>query len=434
MRFAGSAVKETLTFNRGPLRGEVRVPGDKSISHRALIIGAAQSEPLRLQNLNSGSDVLATADALRKLGAQISLNGPSGSVHATKLHDAADTLECRNSGSTARMVLGVCAGANLRAHFDGDQSLRSRPMEPVAGQLRAFGALIETQHGCLPIDIAGTPQVQTRDFILLSPSAQIKSALIFAALFAKTPISITNDAGSRNHTERMLEGFGAKIRYDRRAVAFEPSELTPAPLQIPGDFSAAAFFIVGAAICPGSSIVIRDVGVNPTRTGLLDALEAMGASISISNQREWNNEPVADIEVKAGTLRGASIGTEVAARALDEIPVLAIAAAYARGVTRISTLQRLKEKESDRLATVAQMLERVGIAREVEADNISIIGNADARIAQPGTIATGGDHRIAMSAAPLAAVMGPIEIDDASVTDISFPNFVTTWAAVQHGT
>ncbi|MBV9148907.1 MAG: 3-phosphoshikimate 1-carboxyvinyltransferase [Candidatus Eremiobacteraeota bacterium] len=419
-----------VTFSPGPLRGEVRVPGDKSISHRALIVGTARSEPLRLENVNTGADVLATADALRSLGAVIDVTGTSASVHSTKLHDAAETLECRNSGSTARMVLGVCAGANLCARFDGDQSLRSRPMEPVAAQLRAFGALVETQNGCLPIEIAGTPQIQTRDFILLSQSAQVKSALIFAALFAKTAISITNDAGSRDHTERILEACGAKIRYDRHGVVFEPSELTLTPLQIPGDFSAAAFFIVGAAICPGSAITIRDVGVNPTRTGLLDALDAMGASISVFNQREWNNEPVADIEVKAAPLRGTEIGAEVAARALDEIPVLAVAAAYAEGVTRISALRRLREKESDRLAASVQTLQSVGVAAEQSPDEIVITGDS-VRPADIQTIETHGDHRIAMAIAPLASLIGPLSIDDGDVLDVSFPNFPAAWKAAQ---
>ncbi len=426
-----SDVERTVIFSRRPLHGNLRVPGDKSISHRALIVGAALSEPLQIQNLNTGADVLATADALRALGAAISLDGQSATVTPAHLHDAAETIDCRNSASTARMVLGVCAGANLNARFDGDAALRRRPMEPVAAQLRAFGARIETDEGLLPVTISGTPSIQTRDFILLAPSAQIKSALLFAALFAKTAISIVNDAGSRDHTERLLESFGANIRYDRRAVEFQPGALKARTLQIPGDFSAAAFFIAGATIAPGSAIVVEDIGVNPTRTGLVDALNGMGASISLFNEREWNNEPVADIRVEAAFLRGASIGSEVAARAIDDIPALAAAAARATGVTRIAGLRSLREKESDRLAVIARLLEQLGITVEAGADDLTITGNHEGLRVEPVLVDTDGDHRIAMVAAPLAAATGPVMIDDAAVPDVSFPNFADAWNAAQ---
>ena len=424
-------MNDSFTFNRGPLRGEVTVPGDKSISHRALIVGAALREPMRIENLNGGSDVAATVDALTALGARIEVQDTSALIHPNELHDASQTLNCRNSGSTARMVLGVCAGANLRATLDGDASLRRRPMEPIAAQLRAFGAQIQTDEGLLPMTIEGTPVIQTRNFILLSPSAQIKAALLFAGLFSRTAISIVNDAGSRDHTERLLQSLGAKIRYDGRNVDLQPSDLKAAPVTIPGDFSSAAFFIVGATIVAGSEITLRNVGMNPTRTGLLDALRAMGAAITVSNERRWNDEPVADITVVARRLSGASIGSNIAARAIDEIPVLAVAAACAQGITRIAGLRRLREKETDRLALIGRMLNAVGVDAEIGADDIQITGAGATASAPQAQIATDGDHRIAMAAAPLGAVWGPLTIDDAEAPAVSFPDFTRTWLTVQ---
>ena len=430
MTAARAAVDTPYAFNRGPLHGDVRVPGDKSLSHRALILGAALAEPLAIENLNTGFDVSATSEALRAIGADVTIDGATGFVRPSQLHSASDTLDCRNSGSTARMMLGVCAGANLSARLDGDESLRRRPMEPVAAQLRAFGALIETEDGYLPATMSGTPTIQTRDFILLFPSAQVKSALLFAALFSRVAISIINDAGSRDHTERLLEDFGAQIRYNRHGVEFEPSDLTPRPVKIPGDFSAAAFFIVAATIVPGSVVRLRDVGVNPTRTGLVDALRAMGASIVFSNERQWNNEPVADIEVKASALRGASFGLDIAARAIDEIPVLAVAAACADGITRITGLRQLRQKESDRLLAIEQMLKASGVSVEIGTDDIQIAGPASS-FTQERRIDAGGDHRIVMAAAPLAAALGPIVVAENGSPDVSFPNFMDAWSAAQ---
>jgi len=396
-----------------------------------LIVGSALQDSLCVNNVNIGSDVLATADVLRKLGANVQLNGSEARVNPARVSNASDTLDCRNSASTARMVLGLCAGANLRARFDGDGSLRRRPMEPVTAQLRAFGARIETEDGHLPATMTGTPEIQTRNFILFSPSAQIKSALLFAALYARTGITISNDAGSRDHTERLLHALGASISFDRQGIEYQPSPLTAIPIDIPGDFSAAAFFIVGASICPGSSILIRDVGVNPTRTGLLDALLCMGAKISLSNYREWNTEPVADISVQAADLQAVSIGSDIAARALDEIPALAVAAAYARGTTTIRGVRRLREKESDRLSTIARMLQHVGTHVEVSEDSLQIIARADGAVPPTTAVATDGDHRIAMSVAALAAAAGPLTIDDRGIIDVSFPSFALEWSKAQ---
>ncbi len=227
---------EHVTFDSGPLRGELRVPGDKSISHRALIIGAAAAAPLRITGLNPGQDVRATRTALVALGSAITTQDEVVTVKARPLQPAQTTLDCMNSGSTARMLLGACAGANVSAHFDGDASLRRRPMEPVAAQLRAFGAKIETTDGRLPLEIRGTPEMQTRHFILLRPSAQVKSALLFAGLFARVAIRIDGDRGSRDHTERLLHHLGAHIEWNGESVRLAPRMVGGGLVEVPGDF------------------------------------------------------------------------------------------------------------------------------------------------------------------------------------------------------
>ena len=231
-----------VRFSPGRLRGVIAVPGDKSISHRALVVAAALDRPVAISNLNAGRDVAATSAAVEALGARLErLENGSVAVCGGRLHAPGAVLDCANSGSTARMMLGVCAGANLMAGFDGDASLRARPMEPVAGQLRAFGAKIETEDGRLPMTIRGTPRIETRDFILLSASAQVKTALLFASLFARTPVTISGDRHSRDHSERLLQFLGADVTWDGRRVALRRFDLIPRAIQVAGDVSAAAF-------------------------------------------------------------------------------------------------------------------------------------------------------------------------------------------------
>ncbi|MDQ6930370.1 MAG: 3-phosphoshikimate 1-carboxyvinyltransferase, partial [Candidatus Eremiobacteraeota bacterium] len=333
-------------FSPGPLRGEIRVPGDKSISHRALILGATLTAPLRITNLNPGRDLLATIGALSSIGIPIERDGGDIVVHPRPLNDAPATVDCMNSGTTARLILGVCSGANIAATLDGDESLRKRPMEPVAAQLRAFGAHIETRAGMLPAAVQGTDSPQTRRFILVAPSAQIKSALLLCGVFAKTAIAISGDRNSRDHTERILQAFGANISFDGKRIDYEPGPLHPHDLNIPADFSAAAFFMVAATISPGSDITIKEVGVNPTRTGLLDALLHMGADIELVDRAERGGEPIADIRVRSAALRGITVGPDLALRTIDEILVLCVAAARAGGKTKITGIGDLRHKES----------------------------------------------------------------------------------------
>ncbi len=410
-----------VTFHSGRLRGSVGVPGDKSISHRALIAGARCNEPLVVSNLNPGRDVEATRAALVALGVRIESDGDERVVHPGTLAAPARTLDCMNSGSTVRMLLGACAGAGIAARFDGDESLRRRPMEPVAAQLRAFGARIETAAGNLPLQLEGRPQIETRHFILLSPSAQIKSALLFAGLFAGVPVRVDGDHGSRDHTERLLAYLGATIEWDRRSVSLQPGPLKSNAVDVVGDFSSAAFLVAAAAITPGSSVLVCNAGVNPTRTGLLDALGQMGAAIELRNPRNSCGEPVADIAVEYRPLSATTINTDLALRAIDELPLLAIAAAFATGTTTIAGIAPLRSKESDRVAAIARLLEGVGINVSAESKSVAIVGGTPA--ARDAVLQTHDDHRIVMAAAVLASAAGPLTVDSDASLDVSFPGF-----------
>ncbi len=421
-----------MTFHPGPLCGELDVPGDKSISHRALIAGAFGGALLRITNLNPGRDVRATREALIALGVRIAADGRETTVRGGALREPAGVLDCMNSGSTARMLLGVCAGAGVHAGFDGDRSLRQRPMEPVAAQLRAFGARIDTTEGHLPVKCRGTPEIQTRRFILLSPSAQVKSALLFAGLFAGVPVRVDGDRGSRAHTERLLRYLGLAVEWDGRSITLAPGsgrQSRESRIEVAGDFSAAAFFITAAAVTPRSSIVIRRAGVNPTRTGLLDVLREMGARIELRNERSVSGEPVADIGVTYAPLHATAVGPELALRAIDEIPLIAIAAAFADGSTTISGIGELRTKESDRIAAIERLLQAVSIEAQVQTAGLTIRGGKPSP--PQATIATDDDHRIAMAGAVLGCAAGPLTIDSGQSVDVSFPGFAQALETLQ---
>jgi len=289
-------------------------------------------------------------------------------------------------------------------------------MEPVCAQLRAFGARIKTNGGLMPVRIEGTPEIQTRNFILITPSAQIKSALLFAGLYAGVDVRINGDKGTRDHTERLLKYLGAP-------------NIEARDIHVCGDFSAAAFFIIGATITPGSHITIKNACVNPTRTGLLDALLHMGADIELTNQRDRSGEPVADIVVRHAKLSATSVSADVALRAIDEIPVLSVAAAFADGKTTIAGIRELRSKESDRVAAIERMLQAAGIAVETTPNSIAIHGGSP--VAGGAMIETHHDHRTAMATAVLACGAGPLAIDSDESIDVSFPDFIPTLQRVQ---
>ncbi len=413
------------------MRGDVRVAGDKSISHRALMIAAATAGRSTVAAPNRGEDVLATRDAVIALGATVDDDGGDTiAVTGGTLRNPPGTIDARNSGTTTRLLMGLCAGAGLYARFDGDASLRRRPMERVARPLRALGAEVTTNGGRLPASVRGILTPAGGDFALEIASAQVKSAILFANLSARGPVRITGDRNSRDHTERLLQRFGRTIRFDGRTIELEPGTLVAQDVRVPADLSGAAFFLAGAAITPGSDVRLTEVGVNATRTGILDALLAMGADLQVENPRELDGEPVADIHVRYRPLTATALAGELVVRAIDEIPILAVIAAHAQGTTRIRDAADLRGKESDRLTTVTETLRACGIAVEEFPDGLNITGGG-AR--PPGrTLRTYEDHRIAMAIAALAAPTGPHPIDDAHCIAVSFPDFVPLWEASQH--
>ncbi len=418
-----------MTFDRGPLRGDVRVAGDKSISHRALIIAAATPGTSRVSALNRGADVLATLAAIRALGAHVDDRGDDLAVAGGDLRDPLETIDARNSGTTTRLLLGLCAGRGISARFDGDASLRRRPMERVARPLRALGAAVTTNDGRLPATVRGISSPAGGEFTLEIASAQVKSAILLANLDATATVRIVGDRFSRDHTERMLRRFGRTIRFDGTTVELEPGQLQPSAIRVPADFSGAAFFLAGAAMTPGSDVVVREVGINGTRTGFLDALRAMGADVEIGEERDLDGEPVADVRVRYRPLRGVTLDGDLIVRSIDEVTILACVAAHAAGTTRIRDAGDLRGKESDRLSTIAETLRLCGISVEEYPDGLDIVGGG--AHAPERTLATHDDHRIAMAIAALAAPTGPHGIDDRHCIAVSFPDFVPLWKAAQ---
>ncbi len=419
-----------MIFRAGALRGEVRVAGDKSISHRALMLAAAAPGTSAISAPNLGADVLATRDAVIALGARVDQRNGGFLVTGGPLHDpAGGTIDARNSGTTARLLMGLCAGNGLSATFDGDASLRRRPMERVARPLRALGAEVTTSNGRLPARVRGIGAPPGGEFALEIASAQVKSAILLANLNAGGLVRVTGDRRSRDHTERMLRHFGRTIRFDGRTVELEPGRLAARNVRVPGDLSGAAFFLAGAAITPGSDLVLREVGVNPTRTGVLDALVAMGADLEFTNERDLDGEPVADIAVRYRPLAATTLDGELVVRAIDEITILAVVAAHARGITRIRDAADLRGKESDRLATITATLRACGVAVTEHPDGLDITGGG----ARPPerTLLSYDDHRIAMAIAALAAPAGAHPVDDDSCIAISFPDFVPLWERAQ---
>ncbi len=418
-----------LIFEPGPLRGDVRVSGDKSISHRALMLAAATNGTIAISQPNRGEDVLATRDAIAALGAQVDDRGETIVVTGGRLHDPAETIDARNSGTTTRLLMGLCAGRGITARFDGDSSLRRRPMERVARPLRALGAGIATTSGRLPALVSGIAPPPGGEFALEIASAQVKSAILLANLDATTRVRITGDHHSRDHTERLLRRLGRTISFDGETIELEPGALLPRDIRVPADLSGAAFFLAGAAITPGSDVTLREVGINATRTGVIDALRAMGADIEISHEREMDGEPVADLRVRSRPLHATTLAGDLVVRAIDEITILAVAAAHATGTTSIRDAGDLRGKESDRLSTITETLRACGIGVVEHPDGLDITGG-NAKVPER-TLLTHADHRIAMAIAVLAAPTGPHAIDDEECIAVSFPDFVPLWRGAQ---
>jgi len=424
-----------LTACRGrPLAGRARVPGDKSISIRALIFGALTVGETKIEGLLEGEDVLNTAQTLRALGASLDrLGGGRWLVRGVGVGGFAEprgTLDFGNSGTGCRLMLGAVAGCPITATFDGDGSLRKRPMRRVLQPLERIGArTLASADGRLPLTLAGARDPIPIVFEPPVPSAQLKSAVLLAGLAAPGSTTVIEREATRDHTEKMLAHFGADVRvtpegpHGRRITLAGQPELVPAPVVVPADPSSAAFPLVAGLLVPGSDIILEGVMLNPLRAGLIATLAEMGASIEKLALRNEGGEEVADLRVRAGALRAVEVPPERAPSMIDEYPVLAVAAAYAEGTTVMRGLKELRVKESDRLAATADLLRVNGVKAEIAGDDLVVRGAG--RPAGGGLVATHMDHRIAMSAVVLGlASERPVKIDDGSFIATSFPGFV----------
>lgn len=408
--------------------GRIRVPGDKSVSHRSLMLGGIAQGTSEVSGFLDSADCLATLEAQRRMGVQVErLSATSLRVHgvgARGLSAPTGQLDMGNAGTAIRLFMGLLAGQPFASSLTGDASLQKRPMERVAKPLRLMGADIRTTDGKPPVHIHPVPSLQGIDYALPVASAQVKSAVLLAGLRAEGETHVTEPAPTRDHTERMLQDFGVSLRRAPGEVWLRGGQgLQAARIAVPGDFSSAAFFMVAGAIAARPSLLIENVGINPTRTGLLDILRLMGADIRLHERDGGGAEPVADIEVRASALRGIRVPEELVPLAIDEFPVLFIAAACAEGETLVTGAAELRVKESDRLAVMAEGLTRLGIVNELLPDGIRIQGGRF----RPGRIDSHGDHRIAMSFAVASlACDGEIVIDDTENVGTSFPGFVDT--------
>ncbi|MDQ2069182.1 3-phosphoshikimate 1-carboxyvinyltransferase [Natronospira bacteriovora] len=400
------------------------VPGDKSISHRALMFLAVSAAGGRIDGLLESADCLATLQALRTLGAEIRALGHGAyQVSGGGLRNPSTPLDLGNSGTGLRLLAGLLAGQGIAAVLDGDASLRGRPMGRIVTPLRTMGAVIEDSEGCPPLRLHGGGRLQGIDYTLPVASAQVKSAILLAGLNADGDTVVREQAPSRDHTERMLAGLGADIEFGEGRVRLRPGALRGGDVAVPGDLSSAAFFLAAAAASPGRRLCLRAVGINPSRDGILRLLRRMGAAIRLENERLAGGEPVADIHVLGSRLSGIQVGAEDVALAIDEIPALMIAATAAQGETVIRGAEELRVKESDRITALCEGLQGLGCAVEEWPDGLRLSGPPR----HGARIDSHGDHRIAMSFALLAGQLPDgqsIIIEDVDNVSTSFPNFV----------
>jgi 3-phosphoshikimate 1-carboxyvinyltransferase len=428
-------VSSPLTARRaGPLKGIVRVPGDKSISHRALIFGALTVGETRISGLLEGDDVLNTGAAMRALGAMVERSGEGAwrvnGVGVGGFRQPPGVLDFGNSGTGCRLIMGAVAGCPITATFDGDASLRKRPMQRIVDPVTQIGARVinAKEGGRLPLTLAGARDPIPIVYRTPVPSAQIKSAVLLAGLAAPGETTVIESEASRDHTERLLTHFGATVmiapegEHGRRITVQGEPELVPAPVVVPADPSSAAFPMVAALLVPGSDIILTDVMTNPLRTGLITTLREMGADIEAVTIRNDVGEEMADFRIRTSALRGIDVPAARAPSMIDEYPILAVAAAFAEGTTRMRGLKELRVKESDRLAATADMLRVNGVTAEIEGDDLIVHGRGS--VAGGGLVATHMDHRIAMSALVIGlAGDKPVKVDDAAFIATSFPGF-----------
>ena len=409
--------------------GSIRVPGDKSVSHRSLMLGSIADGVTEVRGFLESEDCLSTMKAMQALGVRVERTGAQEvRVHGVGLRGlkgANHPLDMGNAGTAMRLMTGLLSGQAFDSELVGDSSLMKRPMERAAKPLREMGAQIETLEGKPPVRIKGGAQLRGIRYELPVASAQVKSAILLAGLYASGPTIVIEPAVTRDHTERMLQSFGCDVSAAHGEVRLTPpTRLEACSLEVPGDFSSSAFFLIAGSIGQGTGLTITNVGINPTRTGLLDILALMGANLRVVNHRSAGAEPVADIEVQPAKLKGIHVPEHLVPLAIDEFPSLFIAAACAEGETLVTGAEELRVKESDRIAVMAEGLKAMGVTCEVLPDGIRIQGRPNGPVFSGGEVDSHGDHRIAMSfsIASLRAA-APIRIADVTNVATSFPDF-----------
>ena len=419
----------------GPLKGEAHVPGDKSISHRSLILGALSVGETRIEGLLEGEDVLATAAAMRAFGAEVEHLGPGewrvNGVGVGGFAEPEDVIDCGNAGTGVRLIMGTMATTGITATFTGDASLRSRPMGRVTDPMALFGAQsVGREGGRLPMTVVGAADPVPVRYVVPMPSAQVKSAVLLAGLNAPGQTVVVEKEATRDHTERMLAGFGAEITVEdtdegRVITLTGQPELKPQDIVVPRDPSSAAFPVCAALIVPGSDVLVPNIGLNPTRAGLFDTLREMGADLTYENMREEGGEPVADLRAKySPNMQGIEVPPERAASMIDEYPVLSVVAANATGQTVMRGVKELRVKESDRIEAMASGLRANGVTVEDGDDWWIVTGLGAGNVPGGGTAASHLDHRIAMSFMCLGmAAQKPVSVDDGGPIATSFPIF-----------
>jgi 3-phosphoshikimate 1-carboxyvinyltransferase len=411
----------------GTLVGHIAVPGDKSISHRAVLIGGLADGETRVRGFGRSADTEATVAAVRALGVEVEDVADDELVvrgaGLRGLRPSDGPVDCANAGTLMRLLTGILAGQSGRFELAGDESLSSRPMDRVAEPLTRMGARIETTKGLPPLVIDGSDALRGIDYALPVASAQVKSAILLAGLNAIGPTTVVEPASTRDHTELMLAAAGARVRRRPSSVSIEPAALLELPeVVVPGDFSAAAPFIVAAMLLSGSELTIHDLGLNPLRIGLLDVLERMGARIAVYNRRKVGGEPVGDLEIRSAELVGAEVPGEEVPRLVDELPLFALAAAFARGFSRVRGAGELRVKETDRVETVTNGLRSLGIRMRALDDGFEVRGVPSRP--RGGRMTSAGDHRIAMLGAVAGLVSREgVDVGDAEAVAISFPGF-----------
>jgi 3-phosphoshikimate 1-carboxyvinyltransferase len=418
--------KKIIKGSSAPFRGEINPPGDKSISHRALMLGSLANGHSVVKGFLISDDTLSTAKAMRALGITIEINGTQVEIIGKGLYGLQEpekVIDCGNSGTTARLLCGLLSAQDFTSILDGDKYLQARPMKRVVGPLSLMGAQITGKEdgNKLPLTITGT-KLKGINYKLPVASAQVKSAILLAGLYAQGETEVIEPEPSRDHTERMLSYLGVPIQKNGNSIKIIKAEkINPGEIIVPADISSAAFFIVAALITPGSEVLIKNVGINPLRTGIIDILKNMGGDIEVINEREVNGEPIGDIIARSSDLHATEISGELIPKAIDELPLLAVAACFAEGESLIRDAQELRVKETDRIHAMAAELGKMGTQVLEFEDGMSIMGGEPLT----GTACSSwGDHRIAMSIAIAATrARGETEILDAECVSVSYPDF-----------